>query len=92
VTAGGIPCSTPASKPTSGADPQHRDAVPLIYFFGVDTVEYLPKWPVYVVAADPLGLTFSVSIDDMAAVGTATMQPATAVNEARRQYVTTETL
>lgn len=85
-----------------GDDPQHRDnvglrlalrdAVPLIYFFGIDKGEYLPTWPVYVVADDPLGLTFSVSIDDMAAVGTAAMQPATAVNEARRQYVTTVTL
>ncbi len=85
-----------------GDDPNHRDnvglrsallhAVPLIYFFGVDKGEYLPTWPVYVVADDPRSLTFSVSIDDKAVVGVPAMHQPTQVNEARRQYVTTITL
>ncbi|MBK6899877.1 MAG: HNH endonuclease [bacterium] len=85
-----------------GTDPQHRDnvglrlalrdAIPLIYFFGIEKGEYLPTWPVYVVADDRQGLTFSVSIDDRALVGAASMSQATEVNEARRQYVTTVTL
>lgn len=85
-----------------GTDPQHRDnvglrlalrdAIPLIYFFGIEKGEYLPTWPVYVVADDRQGLTFSVSIDDRALVGAASMSQATEVNEARRQYVTTITL
>jgi putative restriction endonuclease len=85
-----------------GTDPNHRDnvdlrsallhSIPLIYFFGIEKGEYLPTWPVYIVADDPTSLTFSVSIDDHAIVGTTSMQQASAVNEARRQYVTTITV
>ena len=85
-----------------GADPQHRDnvglrlamrdAIPLIYFFGIEKGEYLPTWPVYVVADDMQSLTFCVSIDDKALVGASPMAQTAVVNEARRQYVTTITL
>jgi putative restriction endonuclease len=66
--------------------------VPLIYFFGIEKGEYLPTWPVFVVDDDPKNLTFSVSIDDMMLSGASVDQQAKAVNEARRQYVTTMTL
>ena len=85
-----------------GTDPRHRDnvglrlalrdTIPLIYFFGIEKGEYLPTWPVYIVADDLQNLTFCVSIDDKAVVGTGSMFQTTEVNEARRQYVTTITL
>ena len=85
-----------------GTDPQHRDnvglrsamrdAIPLIYFFGIEKGEYLPTWPVYIVADNQQDLTFCVSIDDRAVVGAGALSPAAEVSEARRQYVTTITL
>jgi putative restriction endonuclease len=85
-----------------GENPQHRDnvglraalksGVPLIYFFGIEKGEYLPTWPVFIVGDQPRDLTFSVSIDDkMISVGDSDIQ-AEAVQEARRQYVTTITI
>ncbi len=57
-----------------GTDPQHRDnvglrramqlAVPLLYFQGIVKGKYLAAWPVFIVADNPMGLTFSVAVDD----------------------------
>ncbi len=61
-----------------GEEPNHRDntglrrameeRLPLIYFFGTVPSQYLPVWPVFVVADDPDTLTFSVQVDEPAAV------------------------
>ncbi len=85
-----------------GTDPQHRDnvglrsamvhSIPLIYFFGIEKGEYLPTWPVYIVADDPRNLTFSVSIDDKSVVGATSFLQAGEAHDARRQYITTVTL
>jgi len=59
-----------------GTDPMHRDnaglrlamqrRAPLIYFFGIVEGQYMPVWPVYIVAEDrdPLLPSFSVAVDD----------------------------
>jgi len=84
-----------------GTDPHHRDnaglraallgSVPLIYFFGIEKGEYLPTWPIFIVGDDPQNLTFSVSIDDKTIADTDAAYLPGAVNDARRQYVTTVT-
>jgi putative restriction endonuclease len=38
--------------------------VPVIWFVGVAPGVYLPRWPVYVVADDPVARTFSLALDD----------------------------
>jgi len=85
-----------------GIDPGHPDntglrlamerRLPLIYFHGIVPGKYLAAWPVFVVADDPGGLTFSVAVDDAAHLG---VQPAIAqrgvpedTDTARRVYVT----
>lgn len=81
-----------------GTDPGHPDNVglnralleskPLVYFHGFVPGKYVAIFPVYVIANDVKGLTFTVAADDM----TVTAQPVPAVNEsstARRQYITT---
>jgi putative restriction endonuclease len=83
-----------------GEDPLHRDnvglrlamqrRVPLIYLFGVVPGQYLPVWPVYVVADHPTRLCFSVAVDDAQHTARGEeMSEATVA--ARRQYVTTLT-
>jgi putative restriction endonuclease len=59
-----------------GTNPAHPDnkglrlamerRLPLIYFHGIARGKYLAAWPVFVVADDPLGLAFSVAVDDAA--------------------------
>jgi len=83
-----------------GTDPGHRDNVglrlamqrrmPLIYLFGVVPGQYLPVWPVYIVADDSARLCFSAAVDDAqhAQVG---IEMAEATVEARRQYLTAVT-
>jgi len=83
-----------------GTDPGHRDNVglrlamqrqaPLVYLFGIDKGFYLPVWPVFVVADNPVDLAFSVAIDDrrLGAADAALDQ----VAEARRSYVTVLTV
>jgi putative restriction endonuclease len=82
---------------------QHRDNVglraamdgrlPLVYFYGLVPGKYLPAWPVYVVADDPIGSAVSVAVDDaryMSAMA-ANMYTLTATEEqdtARRRYIT----
>lgn len=84
-----------------GTDPSHRDNVglrlalnrraPLIYLYGVVPGQYLPVWPVYIVADDPQTLAFSVAVDELRVVATGMgAQPEAAV-EARRQYITAVT-
>jgi putative restriction endonuclease len=61
-----------------GEDLQHRDNaglrramdahVPLVYFFGLVPSQYLAAWPVYVVGDDPSSLTFTVQVDEAAAL------------------------
>ncbi len=59
-----------------GVDPNHPDnrgleaamtrRLPLVYFHGIVPGKYVPAWPVFVAAADPALLTFSVAVDDVA--------------------------
>jgi putative restriction endonuclease len=83
-----------------GIDASHRDntglrlamerRVPLIYFFGVIAGEYLPSWPVFVVAEDRTALAFHLAVDVReAAWGLGSTVPVVA--EGRRQYVTVAT-
>jgi putative restriction endonuclease len=84
-----------------GTDPSHRDNVgmrlamqrraPLIYLFGVVPGQYMPVWPVYVVADDPAGLAFSIAVDEvLMTFPLSTIEPTTFA-EARRAYITTVT-
>jgi putative restriction endonuclease len=82
-----------------GVDPRHHDNVglrralerqaPLVYFHGIEPGRYVATWPVFVVGDDPLGLTFSVSVDDRR---TLQLPSPVAVEEsetpARRRYIT----
>lgn len=61
-----------------GTDPFHRDniglreamkrKIPLIYFLGIAENQYLPIWPVYIVADNPNTLTFTAVVDDIDSV------------------------
>jgi putative restriction endonuclease len=87
-----------------GTDPHHRDneglrqamleCVPLVYLHGIVQGKYVAAWPVFVVADNPIGLTFSVAVDDAAANGLPDrISEATAVSpqdEGRRAWVTRE--
>lgn len=81
-----------------GTDPHHRDNVglrvamsrqtPLIYLHGIVPGLYEPAWPVFIVSDDPLGLSFTVAMDDqVGAVGTWQLNDPAALT-ARRIYVT----
>jgi putative restriction endonuclease len=84
-----------------GQDPRHRDnaglrralelRVPLIYFFGTVPGQYLPAWPVFVVADNPASLTFSVQVDEAAVLAA---EPGLVLRDedARRSYQTRITL
>ena len=88
-----------------GTDPTHRDneglrqamleRVPLVYFHGIVKGKYVGAWPVFIVGANPIDLTFSVAVDDAAATGLADqISDATTVaspqDEGRRAWVTRE--
>ncbi len=94
-----------------GTDPGHYQNVwlrramqaraPLVYLFGVIEGQYLPVYPVYIVGDDPLGLTFSVAVDDGSRLGRAirdanSVAEPTAADareaELARNYVTRVTL
>ncbi len=57
-----------------GKDPQHhenrglreamRTQTPLIYFYGLRPGWYLANYPTYVVGDDPVGLSFTLAVDD----------------------------
>jgi putative restriction endonuclease len=88
-----------------GTDPQHRDNVglrtamsrntPLIYFHGLIPGKYMAIWPVFIVGDDPVGLTFSVAVDDegyvsrYAAYQSSSSLPANQTDDGRRKYITT---
>lgn len=85
-----------------GMDPQHPDnrglrlamerQLPLVYLHGIVPGKYLAAWPVFVVADEPAGLTFSVAVDDAAYVGVRPVDAHDEIREdadsARRVYVT----
>jgi len=45
-----------------------RNRIPLIYFLGIVPGKYLVALPVYIVGDDPQNLTFTVAVDDSAAI------------------------
>lgn len=63
-----------------------RDQVPLVYLHGILPGQYRPEWPAFVVGDDPSSLTFTVAVDDPAALRP-DLTPGV-VDEARRRYVT----
>jgi len=79
-----------------GTDPLHHDNVglrqllelqlPLVYFQGVTKGMYVAQYPAFITADDPGALTFTVAIDDPAAIRP-DLHP-DAVDLARRIYVT----
>ena len=85
-----------------GTDPAHPDnrglrvamqeQRPLVYFYGLAPGQYLPAFPVFIVADHPESLTFEVAVDDAQQVMVATPQPPSAIAEdrveIRREYVT----
>lgn len=58
-----------------GTDPDHPDnrglracmvrRLPLIYLHRIAPGRYVPAWPVFVVGDDPVGLAFTVAVDDL---------------------------
>jgi putative restriction endonuclease len=68
------------------------NGVPLAYFFGITSGEYLATWPVYVVADDPQRLTFSIAVDDRDSLGALESDGVGKAAEARRDYVTAITM
>jgi len=78
-----------------GTDPKHPDNVrlekamlariPLIYFCGIATGKYVAAWPVFVVAADPARLTFTVAVDDARFTVEESLGEA---DQLRRRYIT----
>jgi putative restriction endonuclease len=84
-----------------GEDPGHPDnaglrtaiknQLPLVYFHGVVPGKYVAAWPVFVVADNPAGLTFSVAVDDerhLKLLGRENESVSDVVENARRAYVT----
>ncbi|MFH0758483.1 MAG: HNH endonuclease [Bacteroidota bacterium] len=84
-----------------GKDPNHRDnvglklamqdQVPLIFFQRIVKGKYLVHWPVYIVAANDLSLTFTVEADRANSISyEASERLIIDHNETRRKYVTYE--
>jgi putative restriction endonuclease len=81
-----------------GEDLMHREnrglrdawteAIPLIWLSGVAKGLYEPFWPVFVHDDDPGALTFTIAFEDSDILGP-DLRP-TAVDEARRAYITQE--
>jgi putative restriction endonuclease len=81
-----------------GTDPGHRENVglrlamkrgtPLVYLYGLVPGTYMPIWPVFIVGDDPATLSFSVAVDLKETVAMEPTEPASAVAEGRRAYVT----
>jgi len=85
-----------------GTDPAHPDNVglrrvmavraPLIYLHGIETGEYLVRWPVFIEGDDPATLTFHVAIDAPDAQWASELPDGSSVaGEDRRRYVTATT-
>lgn len=88
-----------------GSNPLHPDNVglrglmenriPLVYFFGLVPGRYLAAWPVFVVADDLSGLTFTIQLDDVSVLGVRAPTALAAMSferdaDERRRYVTRE--
>lgn len=87
-----------------GTDPAHRDneglrqamveRVPLAYFHGIVKGKYVAAWPVFVVHANPVHLTFHVAVDDASVLARIAGQSGEAriveapQDEGRRAWVT----
>ncbi|MFC1818245.1 HNH endonuclease [Thermodesulfobacteriota bacterium] len=88
-----------------GTDPNHRDniglklaakhRIPLIYFHAIVPGKYLAVWPIYIIKADDISLTFTVAVDDATFVSRATQEDFdtlrgadSADDDARRRYIT----
>jgi len=68
-----------------------KNQLPLVYFHGVVPGKYVAAWPVFVVADNPDGLTFSVAVDDerhLRLLGRENESVSDVVEGARRAYVT----
>jgi len=75
-----------------GTDPEHAENValrraferrlPLIWFYGIDSGLYLPRYPVWLVADEPDRLQFAVALDDAQLL----MPTQTGVDPDRRRY------
>ncbi len=84
-----------------GTDPNHyqnvqlrecmRNQVPLIYFFGILPSKYMAAWPVFIIADDIKGLTFTAVVDDVQAVLPDTIKDHDPEMDFRRSYITTNT-
>lgn len=81
-----------------GTDPAHRDNVglrlamrrrtPLIYNYGVYPGEYMPVYPVLIVADDPSSLTFAVRVDQKMLAFLNSREGIEDETEARQRYAT----
>lgn len=83
-----------------GTDPDHGDnrglrfamqeRLPLIYFHGLVPGRYVAAWPVFVVADDRRGLTFTIAVDDARHIWPSTRRHAASDSSetARREYTT----
>ena len=69
-----------------------RRRTPLIYLFGVVKGQYMPAWPVFVVADDPGDLCFKVAVDDRRLALGGAQAEADQVVDARRSYLATVTM
>lgn len=69
-----------------------REAIPLVYFRGLVPGRYFAAWPVFVVADNPAGLTFTVQVDDIKSAPYALgVRPlADTGSTLRRSYVTAQ--
>ena len=80
-----------------GTDPHHRDnvglrramqeRVPLVYFHAIEPGAYVAAYPVFVVGDDPVGLMFTMQVDDPGEAFVGAVYPSSSM-DARRAYVT----
>jgi putative restriction endonuclease len=84
-----------------GANLNHREneglrqamlrKIPLIYLFGVEAGQYMPKWPVYIVEDNPATLTFKVELKPNKIAGVADPGASYASEDLQRQYALIQT-
>jgi putative restriction endonuclease len=80
-----------------GSDPRHpdnvglrrlmTDAVPLIYFHGIEKGVYAALWPALIVGDDPSAVTFTVACEDIQMLRPEL--PPSVIDDVRRAYTTT---
>jgi putative restriction endonuclease len=81
-----------------GTDPTHHEniglrlamqhQVPLVYFHGIVPGLYAAEWPVFIVADDPAGLTFTVSVDERRFATLGSVRVEDEPPDLRRRYAT----